>query len=415
MRKKRHQTGKIFSFILWGLGCLCLISGGILIGRQMSANPKAESSAREKVPYEQEKITDAEVTGEFYYEQLSDEEQTVYREILQGIQENKKEIYLHCSNADTANEVFQNVLNDRPEIFWCDGNATSTEYSQSEGQSRYVVIEPNYLYEGEEKEQRNQEIESARDTCLSGISDLSDEYEKIKYIYTYLIDNVDYDLDAPDNQNIYSIFVNRQSVCAGYSKATQYLLEQLGVFCTYVTGKTTEGGNHAWNLVKCNGDYYYVDTTWGDPVFQQEEGEDISRDTNQETDTSGNKTNISYDYMCCDDTQLFQTHILDKDTQMPECSKMDCNYYVANGMYYTQYDAEQALGAMNQTIWTKKSATTFKFSDNAVYQQAHDDIFQKELAKAAQNLADYYGLSQVKYQYIDDPRLHKIVIFWQYS
>ena len=129
----------------------------------------------------------------------------------------------------------------------------------------------------------------------------------------------------------------------------------------------------------------------------------------------GNKTNISYDYMCCDDTQLFQTHILDKDTQMPECSKMDCNYYVANGMYYTQYDAEQALGAMNQTIWTKKSATTFKFSDNAVYQQAHDDIFQKELAKAAQNLADYYGLSQVKYQYIDDPRLHKIVIFWQYS
>lgn len=57
------------------------------------------------------------VTGEFYYEQLSDEEQTVYREILQGIQENKKEIYLHCSNANTANEVFQNVLNDRPGNF----------------------------------------------------------------------------------------------------------------------------------------------------------------------------------------------------------------------------------------------------------------------------------------------------------
>ena len=58
-----HQTGKFFSFILLGLGCLCLISGGILIGRQMSATPKAESSAPEEVPYEQEKITDAEVTG----------------------------------------------------------------------------------------------------------------------------------------------------------------------------------------------------------------------------------------------------------------------------------------------------------------------------------------------------------------
>jgi len=57
MRKKMHQTGKFFSFILLGVGCLCLISGGILIGRQMSATPKAESSAPEEVPYEQEKIT----------------------------------------------------------------------------------------------------------------------------------------------------------------------------------------------------------------------------------------------------------------------------------------------------------------------------------------------------------------------
>lgn len=171
--------------------------------------------------------------------------------------------------------------------------------------------------------------------------------------------------------------------------------------------------------MKCNGDYYYVDTTWGDPVFQQEEGEDTSRDaeqnSGQDAEASGNKANISYDYMCCDDTQLFQTHILDKDTQMPECSKMDCNYYVVNGMYYTKYDAKKVLEAMNQAIWAKKSATIFKFADTSVYSQAHDDIFQKELAKAAQNLADYYGLSQVKYQYIDDPRLHKIVIFWQYS
>ena len=117
MRKKMHQTGKIFSFILLGLGCLCLISGGILIGRQMSANPKAEKSAQEEVPYEQEKLTDAEVTGKFYYEQLSDKEQTVYREILQGIQENKKEIYLHCSNANTANEVFQKRKGGREDIF----------------------------------------------------------------------------------------------------------------------------------------------------------------------------------------------------------------------------------------------------------------------------------------------------------
>ena len=94
---------------------------------------------------------------------------------------------------------------------------------------------------------------------------------------------------------------------------------------------------------------------------------------------------------------------------------MDCNYYVVIGLYYTKYDAKKVLEAMNQAIWAKKSATIFTFADTSVYSQAQDDIFPKELAKAAQNLADYYGLSQVKYQYIDDPRLHKIVIFWQYS
>ena len=84
-------------------------------------------------------------------------------------------------------------------------------------------------------------------------------------------------------------------------------------------------------------------------------------------------------------------------------------------MYYQQYDGEQVLNAMNQSVWNKESSTTFKFADEDLYQQAHDDIFQNQLQKAAKNLAQAYGLAQVKYQYIDDPRLHKIVIFWQYS
>lgn len=144
---------------------------------------------------------------------------------------------------------------------------------------------------GRRKEQRNQEIESARTSCLSGISDLSDEYEKIKYIYTYLIDNVDYDLDAPDNQNIYSALVGKRSVCAGYAKSCQYLLQQLGIYCIYVTGQTTDpnGGvaDHAWNIVQCNGQYYYVDTTWGDPIF-------LGEDNGYQIPNL-----IAYDYLCC--------------------------------------------------------------------------------------------------------------------
>ena len=35
--------------------------------------------------------------------------------------------------------------------------------------------------------------------------------------------------------------------------------------------------------------------------------------------------------------------------------------------------------------------------------------------RAAQNLADWDGLGEVKYQYMDEPELNKITIFWQYE
>ena len=374
------------------------------------------SDKQKDIPYQKISVTAEDNAEKYYYQQLPAEQRQVYQEILEGVRNHTEEIYVHDTDADETNQIFQQLMKDQPDIFWCDGTATATTHKGTES---YTVLKPKYFYTAEESQTMQTEITQAAEKWLADLDSNTDDYQKILYVYEKIVDEVEYDENAPDNQNIYSVFVNQKSVCAGYSKATQYLLEQLGVFCTYVTGKTTEGGSHAWNLVKCNGDYYYVDTTWGDPVFQQEEGEDTSQNADQNSgqvaEASENKINISYDYMCCDDKQLFQTHILDTDTQMPECSKMDYNYYVVNEMYYMQYDAEKALDAMNQTIWAKEGSTTFKFSDTAAYQQAHDDIFQKELVKAAQNLADYYGLSQVKYQYTDDPRLHKIVIFWQYS
>ena len=58
-------------------------------------------------------------------------------------------------------------------------------------------------------------------------------------------------------------------------KAASISLQQLGIYCIYVTGQTTDpnGGvaDHAWNIVQCNGQYYYVDATWGDPIFLGED------------------------------------------------------------------------------------------------------------------------------------------------
>ena len=94
---------------------------------------------------------------------------------------------------------------------------------------------------------------------------------------------------------------------------------------------------------------------------------------------------------------------------------MDFNYYVVNGLYYDKYDSKRALEEMNLTISRKQNPSVFKFADSENYDEAHNDIFGNLIDTAAQNLAKQYNLKQVKYTYMDDPELNKIVIYWQYE
>lgn len=398
--RRRKKRGCLYA-LTTVVGVFCMLLFIIYVtGEKLNIQKEAKKTV--SIPYQEIDAELEESLGEkYYYQQIGAEEQAIYQEILQGIKENVDEIYTHGSDADRTIQLFQYVLKDYPDIFWCDGTATATAYEEEES---YTILRPDYIYNNEEKTVMKEEIEDTVLDCLSGISAEESEYQKILYVYEYIVNTVDYDQEASDNQNIYSVFAHHRSVCAGYSKATQYLLEKLGVFCTYVTGTTTGGQSHAWNLVHCNGEYYYVDTTWGDPVFQAAEGEEVNQ-----------LQNISYDYMCCDDTELLKNHTPDNNVELPSCTRMDCNYYVMNGMYYDSYDGEIILQKMNDIISSKGNPVVLKFKDSGVYGQAHDDIFQNIIHKAAQNLASWYGLTEVKYQYMDEPELNKITIYWQYE
>ena len=404
-RRKKKKRGCLWT-IFWLL--FIILAAEIALGLGTGTIPlksrlqdKAMEYLSPEIPYQEVSLGEEEIGKKYYYELLPEEEKTVYREILGGIKEYSPEIYLHSADAKRTNEIYKDVLMDNPEIFWCDGTGKTTSY---EGKEKYNVLEPQYTCTAEEKEQRQQEIEAAAGECLAGIKADASDYDKILYVFEYIVNTVDYDLGAEDNQNIYSVFAHRRSVCAGYSKATQYLLERLGVFCTYVTGITSGGQNHAWNLVMCEGDYYYLDVTWGDPVFQAAEGEEVSQ-----------FENISYDFMCCDDAELFKNHTPDDDAKLPACTKMNRNYYMMNNMYYETYDSSVVLQRMNDVISAGGNPVVIKFSDDALYNQAHDDVFQNVVKSAAQNLAEWYGLNEVKYQYMDEPDLNKITVYWQYE
>jgi len=215
---------------------------------------------------------------------------------------------------------------------------------------------------------------------------------------------VEYDINAPDNQNICSVFIGKRSVCAGYARATQYLLETMGIFATYVPGSSMDE-DHAWNLVSCDGEYYYVDATWGDPVFTQQE--DVPELSQEDM--------INYDYLCCSDAQLFKTHTLSEAITMPECTSDKYNYYIMQGMYYEEYDPETFQDVLNQAISRKDKKVIFKFSSTELYEMAKDEILGDLIEEAAQYLMSIYDLSEVRYYYQEEAQLNKLVIFWSYD
>ena len=96
--------------------------------------------------------------------------------------------------------------------------------------------------------------------------------DKVKAIHDYLVSTVAYDYDnlkkntiPSDSYSIYGALIRKVAVCDGYSKSMQLLLNKVGVETLYISG-SSKGLGHSWNMVKLDGAYYHIDTTWDDPV-----------------------------------------------------------------------------------------------------------------------------------------------------
>ena len=86
------------------------------------------------------------------------------------------------------------------------------------------------------------------------------DYEKALWFHDWLIHNAYYDLTY-SYYSADSILLRGTGVCDGYSKAYQLLLRAVGISTERCTG-----GDHAWNYVKFDGEWYHIDPTWDDPT-----------------------------------------------------------------------------------------------------------------------------------------------------
>ncbi|MDE5939345.1 MAG: hypothetical protein K2H37_09715 [Lachnospiraceae bacterium] len=360
--------------------CMLVLTGALyLVGKEMSQSEsslyrqedKAAGGTGGKLPEQVLTRTDEKLREEqedcYAFGKLTEEEQEVYLEILEAIVGFRENVRLSSCDKELISRVFQCVLNDHPEIFYVDGYSY-TEYTLGSILKK-ITFTGSYRFSPEEVEEKQRQIDDYVNQCLADMPEDADEYEKVKYVYEYLIHHTDYDASAKDSQNICSVFLERKSVCQGYAKATQYLLNRAGVFSTLVLGRVVGGEGHAWNLVRIDGEYYYVDTTWGDASYQAVGGSDYPVEK---------IPTINYDYLCVTTEQMELTHTQDNVVEMPECSSMDANFYVKEGVYFTDFDEEKIEKIFTDSYDRGDTYVTLKCEGPDTYRKMQETLIGEQ-------------------------------------
>lgn len=148
------------------------------------------------------------------------------------------------------------------------------------------------------------------------VKDGMSEEEKVKAIHDYLIYSANY-VNNGDYQHAEKwaagaggVLIHKEGVCNSYAIAFYMMAVSAGLDCRYVTG-----GNHAWNQVKVDGKWYYIDCTWDDPIMNGHSG--------------GGE---GYEYYLSE--TLWSDHTMEESKDLADDGKYDWEHYYLTGKDY---------------------------------------------------------------------------------
>ena len=243
--------------------------------------------------------------AEYFSSFLTEEEQTVCRQLYKGFREFQTDIDITDGVIESEDICSFIVLctSCAPEFSYI-----GQEYSVTLDSSGYVMsVEVSYTMTAEEAAAQQAEIDVRAEELIAGMESDWDDYEKFRYIHDNLILSCQYKENEGSCYTAYGCLVEGEAVCEGYAKAMLTLCEKVGIGCVPVVGLGYENGEplpHIWNKVLIDGEWYCTDPTWDDPVSQM--GEDY----------------IRYDYFAITDKQMNLDHTADENKKTDTSSDL---------------------------------------------------------------------------------------------
>lgn len=172
-----------------------------------------------------------------------------------------------ADNADNV-EYIANIVYHTPKLL---GN--SVGFSRSVSGNTIVSIDNHYVFSADEFAAMYDACEDAVTQLLYGIrgDDALTDAEKCLLVHDRLAAWCEYDYEnllagtVPDESySAYGPLVLHTGVCQGISYAFDWMMDELGIEDCYVSSETL---GHGWNMVTIDGEEYFIDNTFDDPVW----------------------------------------------------------------------------------------------------------------------------------------------------
>jgi hypothetical protein len=286
-------------------------------------------------------------SSSYYYESLEKDEKNIYNDIYNSLINRDKVLEVGNSDFDLLSKIYFYVLNDYPSIFYA---SESLNYSSSMLDDKIITAQLIFNY----KEMSDSEINKKQvelnnileqiDRAVVGFSD----FEIVKYVYEFLINNSYYDKNFPD-QSLLSILLDNIGLCTSYAKSFKFIMDHFNIECLLVEGKfVNQEESHVWNMVKLDDSWYHVDVTQGDAT----------------------NSFVDYSYLCITDKQIQKDHIIISTVTLPEANATSYFYLKNRGAYFTSFDKQEVENGIDKYIKNNENIFILSFENSLAFKQA---------------------------------------------